>query len=146
MQVYWVLVSLLIFAVCYVLANRQTLILEHLDATAGPMDSKKGPVPAAPTDTGTKPSELTTEQTNVCTKLKQARDSTNPLEKATFKAATDQGKIPEYCKPLLNDKGDVAALASKLTELQQEVEQMKAQAKEQSAQAEAAKASLQAMT
>jgi hypothetical protein len=144
-QVYWILVGILLFALCYVLANRQTLILEHLDVTAGPMDTKKGPTPAGSTNADTKPSELTAEQTNTCTKLKQARDSTNPLEKATFKAASDQGKIPEYCKPLLNDKGDVAALASKLTELQQEVEQMKSQAKEQSAQAEAAKASLQAI-
>jgi hypothetical protein len=143
---YWVLVSLIIFAICYVIANRQSIILEHLDATAGPMNSKKGPAPAAPTDTGAKPSELTAGQKDVCTKLKQARDSDNPLTKATFKAASDQGKIPEYCNSMLNDLSDVSALASKLTDLQQEVDQMKKQAKDQSAQAAAAQASLQAMT
>jgi hypothetical protein len=145
-QVYWILVGILIFAVCYVLANRQTLILEHLDATSGPMDTKKGPTPAGATTADTKPSELTADQKNGCLILKEARDGSDPLKKAMFKAASDQGKIPEYCKPLLNDQGDVAALASKLTELQQEVEQMKKQAKDQTAQAEAAQASLQAMT
>jgi uncharacterized small protein (DUF1192 family) len=143
---YWVLLLLLILTIWYVATNRDTIILEHLDATAGPMNSNKGPAPAAPTDTGAKPSELTAGQMDVCSKLKQARDSTNPLEKATFKAASDQGKIPEYCKKMLDDLSDVAALASKLTTLQQEVEQMKAQAKDQSAQAAAAQASLQAMT
>jgi uncharacterized small protein (DUF1192 family) len=143
---YWVLLLLLILTIWYVATNRDTIILEHLDATAGPMNSKKGPAPAAPTDTGAKPSELTAGQMDICSKLKQARDSDNPLTKATFKAASDQGKIPEYCKKMLDDLSDVAALASKLTTLQQEVEQMKAQAKDQSAQAEAAKASLQAMT
>jgi len=143
---YWVLLLLLILTIWYVATNRDTIILEHLDATAGPMNSNKGPAPAAPTDTGAKPSELTAGQMDVCSKLKQARDSDNPLTKATFKAASDQGKIPEYCKKMLNDLSDVAALASKLTTLQQEVEQMKAQAKDQSAQAAAAQASLQAMT
>jgi uncharacterized small protein (DUF1192 family) len=143
---YWVLLLLLILTIWYVATNRDTIILEHLDATAGPMNSKKGPAPAAPTAADTKSSELTAGQMDVCSKLKQARDSTNPLEKATFKAASDQGKIPEYCKKMLNDLSDVSALASKLTTLQQEVDQMKAQAKDQSAQAEAAKASLQAMT
>jgi uncharacterized small protein (DUF1192 family) len=143
---YWVLLLLLILTIWYVATNRDTIILEHLDATAGPMNSKKGPAPAAPTDTGAKASELTAGQMDICSKLKQARDSDNPLTKATFKAASDQGKIPEYCKKMLDDLSDVAALASKLTTLQQEVEQMKAQAKDQSAQAEAAKASLQAMT
>jgi hypothetical protein len=139
---YWIILGILLFVVCYAIANRQTLILEHLDATSGPMDGGKGPVPAGSTD-ATVPAPLSSEQQNVCTKLKTARDSTNPLEKATFKAATDQGKIPEYCKPLLNDKGDVAALASKLTELQHEVDTMKNQAKAQGDQAEAVKASLQ---
>ena len=143
---YWVLLLLLILAIWYVATNRETIILEHLDATAGPMNSKKGPVPAGQTVADTKSSELTAGQMDVCSKLKQARDSDNPLTKATFKAASDQGKIPEYCNPMLNDPNDVASLASKLTTLQQEVEQMKAQAKDQSAQAAAAQASLQAMT
>ena len=141
---YWLILGILLFIVCYVIANRQTLILEHLDATSGPMDGKKAPVPAASTGTPI-PAALSSEQQDVCMKLKMARDSTNPLDKATFKAASDQGKIPEYCKPLLNDKGDVAALASKLTELQQEVDNMKNQAKAQGEQAEAVKASLQAI-
>jgi ubiquitin len=143
---YWVLLVLLAVSILYVIANRDSLIVEHLDAAAGPMNSNKGPVPAASTDTGAKPSELTAGQKDVCNKLKQARDSDNPLTKATFKATSDQGKIPEYCNSMLNDLSDVSALASKLTDLQQEVEQMKKQAKNQTAQAEAAQASLQAMT
>lgn len=143
---YWVLLVVLILTIWYVATNRDALIVEHLDATAGPMNSKKGPAPAAPTDVETKPAELTSDQKAMCLALKAARDSSDPLKKATFKVATDQGKIPEYCKPMLNDLSDVSALASKLTTLQQEVDQMKAQAKDQSAQAEAAKASLQAMT
>ena len=146
MKTLLILFGILFLIVCYVVANRQTLILEHLDAsgsvTSGPMNAGTGPTPAA----AAKPGELTSEQKNVCTILKEARDGSDPLKKVSFKLATEQGKIPEYCKPLLNDAGDVAALASKLTELQQEVDDMKNQAKAQSAQAEAAKASLQAMT
>jgi outer membrane murein-binding lipoprotein Lpp len=110
------------------------------------MNTKKGPVPAASTDTGAKPSQLTSDQKAMCLSLKAARDSSDPLKKATFKLAGEQGKIPEYCNSMLNDLSDVSALASKLTDLQQEVEQMKKQAKNQTAQAEAAQASLQAMT
>ena len=136
---YWVLLVLLAVAILYVIANRESLIVEHLDAV-------KGPVPAAPAAAETKPSELTSDQKAMCLSLKAARDSSDPLKKATFKAATDQNKIPEYCNSMLNDLSDVSALASKLTDLQQEVEQMKKQAKDQTAQAEAAQASLQAMT
>jgi len=146
MKRYWILFGIIVLVLCYVVANRQTLILEHLDAsgsvTSGPMDAGTGPTPAA----ATKPDQLTSDQKNGCLVLKEARDGSDPLKKAMFKAASDQGKIPEYCKPLLNDAGDVAALASKLTELQQDVDNIKNQAKAQSAQAEAAKASLRAIT
>lgn len=136
---YWVLLVLLAVAILYVATNRESLIVEHLDAV-------KGPVPAAPTAAETKPAELTSDQNAMCLALKAARDSSDPLKRATFKVATDQNKIPEYCKPMLTDLSDVSALASKLTDLQQDVEQMKKQAKDQTAQAEAAQASLQAMT
>jgi len=142
---YWVLLIILIFAIWYVVANRQTLILEHLDATTG----VKGPVPAAPPVTAvgaTGPAPLTAGQKKQCDDLKASKDSQDPLKQAVYQAAVDQGKIPEFCEKILNDLSDVAALASKLTTLQQEVDTMKKQAKDQSAQAAAAQASLQAMT
>jgi|UniRef100_A0A6C0DQ10 hypothetical protein len=138
---YWVLVSLIIFAICYVIANRQSIILEHLDGV-------KGPVPASPpAAVGAKGSApLTGGQKKQCDDLKASKNSLDPLKQAVYQAAVDQGKIPVFCEDILNDLSDVGALASKLTTLQQEVDQMKKQAKDQSAQAAAAQASLQAMT
>jgi hypothetical protein len=148
---YWVLLLLLAVAIFYVIANRDSLIVEHLDATAGPMKSDKGPVPADATPAAKKagadiPETLTAEQKKQCEELKTAKDSTNPLQRAIYQSVVDQGKLPDYCKSIVGDLSDVAALASKLTTLQQEVEQIKKQAKDQTAQAEAAQASLQAMT
>lgn len=138
---YWVLLVLVIIAILYVVTNRDSLIVEHLDAV-------KGPVPASPpAGVGAKGSApLTGGQKKQCEDLKASKDSQDPLKQAVYQAAVDQGKIPEFCENILNDLSNVSALASKLTRLQQEVDQMKKQAKEQSAQAEAAQASLQAMT
>jgi hypothetical protein len=138
---YWVLLVLVSVAILYVIMNRDTLILEHLDGV-------KGPVPAAPAAAvgATGPAPLTAGQKKQCTDLKASKDSHDPLKQAVYQAAVDQGKIPEFCEDILNDLSDVAALASKLTTLQQDVENMKKQAKDQTAQASAAQASLQAMT
>ena len=121
------------------------MILEHLDATAGPMDTKTGPTPAAAPAGTTGPAPLTAGQKKQCADLKASKDSQDPLKQAVYQAAVDQGKIPDFCEDILNDLSDVAALASKLTTLQQEVDTMKKQAKEQSAQASAAQASLNAI-
>lgn len=137
-MVYWILLVILIFMVCYVVANRETIIMEHLEnkaVTSGPMTSLSGPVPASGS----------TDTNKQCADLKSARDSSDPLRKAMYQAAVDQGKVPESCKDMLNDPTDVAALTSKLTALQQEVDAMKNQAKDQSSQAAAAQASLQAI-
>jgi outer membrane murein-binding lipoprotein Lpp len=142
---YLILLAVLIFILCYVVANRESIILEHLDATSGPMTGATGPTPSGVPDVASTPSELTPDQKAVCSTLKATRDSADIIKRATFKAASDQGKIPEYCKSMLSDLSDVSALASKLTDLQQDVDNMKAQAKEQSAQAAAAQASLQAI-
>lgn len=138
---YWVLLIILIMVIWYVATNRDTIILEHLDAV-------KGPVPATPAAAvgATRPAPLTAVQKKQCADLKASKDSQDPLKQAVYQAAVDQGKIPPFCEDILNDLSDVAALASKLTTLQQEVEKMKKQAKDQTAQAEAAQASLQAMT
>jgi hypothetical protein len=148
---YWILAAILLFVVCYAVANRDKLIVEHLTATAGPMDGGKGPTPADATPAAKKagaaiPETLTPEQKKQCDDLKTAKDSTNPLQKAVYQAVVDQGKLPEYCKSIVGDLSDVGALASKLTALQQEVSDMKQQAKDQVSQASAAQASLQAMT
>jgi hypothetical protein len=148
---YWVLLILLILVIWYVAANRDTLILEHLDATSGPMDSKEGPAPADVTPDAKKvgaaiPETLSPEQQKLCGDLKTAKDSTNPLQQAIYQSVVNQGKVPDYCQSILGDLSDVAALASKLTTLQQDVDTMKKQAKDQTAQAEAAQASLQAMS
>jgi len=148
---YWFLAAILLFVVCYVIANRDKLIVEHLTATAGPMDGKSGPAVADATPAAKKagaaiPETLTPEQQKQCSELKMAKDSTNPLQKAIYQAVVDQGKLPEYCKSVIGDLSDVGALASKLTSLQQEVDDMKKQSKDQMSQASAAQASLQAMT
>lgn len=148
---YWILAAILLFVVCYVVANRDKLIIEHLDATAGPMDGSKGPAPADVTPSAKKagaaiPETLSPEQQKQCEDLKAAKNSTNPLQKAIYQAVVDQGKLPEYCKSVVGDLSDVGALASKLTSLQQEVSEMKQQAKDQTAQAAAAQASLNAIT
>jgi uncharacterized small protein (DUF1192 family) len=139
--VYLIFLLLVVFAICYVAANRQSLILEHLVDTPGPVPAAR---PAAVGATGAAP--LTAGQKKQCADLKASKNSQDPLKQAVYQAAVDQGKVPEFCEDILNDLSDVAALASKLTTLQQEVEQMKKQAKDQSAQAAAAQASLQAMT
>jgi len=131
-------------------ANRNSIITENLET--------------AP--------ELTEDQTKQCNNLKDARDGDNPMKKMLYKALKNDGKIPKYCEAILNPMpvpadaaaapggasgdggggsgesgsgGDVAALASKLTALQQEVGSMKAKAKDQASQAAAAQASLQAI-
>ena len=99
---YWFLAAILIFVLCYVVANRDKLIVENLTATAGPMTGHTGPAPAAPPAGATEPKR--------------------------------------------EDDGDVAALTSKLTALQKEVDDMKEQSKAQMSQASAAQASLQTIT
>ena len=98
---YWFLAAILIFVLCYVVANRDKLIVENLTATAGPMTGHTGPAPAAPPAGATGPK------------------------------GDDEG---------------VAALTSKLTALQKEVDDMKEQSKAQMSQASAAQASLQTIT
>lgn len=148
---YWILFGILLFVLLYVVANRDKLLVEHLTATAGPMNSGKGPVPADATPAAKQagaaiPETLTPAQKKQCTDLKTAKDSSDVFQKAIYQSVVDQGKLPDYCKSIVGDLSDVAALASKLTALQQEVSDMKQQAKDQTAQASAAQASLQAIT
>jgi hypothetical protein len=147
---YWILLVIIVFVLCYVVANRNSIITENLET--------------AP--------ELTEDQTKQCNNLKDARDSDNAMKKMLYKALKSEGRIPKFCEAILNPMpvpadaaaapggasgdsgggsgesgsgGEVAALASKLTALQQEVSNMKAKAKDQASQAAAAQASLQAI-
>lgn len=44
---YWIAVGLLIFLICYAVANKDSIIMEHLtSATSGPMNTGMGPAPA----------------------------------------------------------------------------------------------------
>jgi hypothetical protein len=107
MKYYWVAIVVLLFVICYVVANRDTIILEHLtSATSGPMTGLTGPAPATPAG---------------------STGATGPTKSA-------------------GDDSDVAALTSKLTALQKEVDDMKTQSKAQMSQASAAQASLQTIT
>ena len=234
---YWLILGILLFIVCYVIANRQTLILEHLDATSGPMDGKKAPVPAASSvekcygtpvdfssgkflsfdnvvnqarsldklgDMNNLAKNAKTTQTlsgaqKVCSSnpkctgiiywdgtclhpewqgpIKQRTEEMHaPLKGYTPYSGdpsltsiidgnpggfTKDSQLPpagiltftpvSKCPSPSNENsdasgdGDVAALTSKLTALQQEVDNMKNQAKAQGEQAEAVKASLQAI-
>jgi len=100
---YWIALAILVFMIAYMVANKDSIIMEHLtSSTAGPMNAGTGPAPAAPPRT-----------TGV----------TGP-----------------------SGDGDVAALTSKLTALQKEVDDMKKQSKDQMSQAAAAQASLQSIT
>jgi len=100
---YWIALAVLVFLISYAIANKDTIIMEHLtSATTGPMTGLRGPAPAAPAG---------------------STGATGPA-----------------------GDGDVAALASKLTALQKEVDDMKKQSKDQMSQASAVQASLQAIT
>ena len=193
--VYYAAVVLLISILCYVVANRQTILLEHLEnksVTSGPMDGGRGPTPAMPDeDKGTcmlslidgmfslgaiaVPSKCLSMKADFDTKVKEGVDAlpdnernicTSQLLEPTvkdmatkYKPGTEvSGDIARCLKVLYVKKlssggggggggggGDVAALTSKLTALQKEVDEMKNQAKDQTAQASAAQASLQSI-
>lgn len=142
---------IIVFVLCYVVANRNSIITENLE-------------------TGEK---LTEDQTKLCNELKEGRDTDHPIKKMFYNSIKNQGKIPKFCEAILNPvpvpagpaaasggdgggessssgggggDGDVAALTSKLTALQKEVDDMKAKAKDQASQAAAAQASLQEIT
>jgi hypothetical protein len=130
----WILAAILVLFLIYVIMNRDTIILEHLDVV-----SPLAPTPAVPGST----SAVSVGQQARCAQLKSARDSTDPLQQATYKTAVDQGKIPAYCADILNELSDIPALASKLTSLQQEVDNIKTQSQAGAQQAAAAQAQLQ---
>ena len=102
---YLIALAILVFLIAYMVANKDSIIMEHLtSATAGPMNTGMGPAPAS--------------------------------ARAGITGATGPA----------GDDTEVAALTSKLTALQKEVEDMKKQSKDQMSQASAAQASLQSIT
>jgi len=192
--VYYAALVVLIFILCYVVANRQTILLEHLEnksVTSGPMDGGKGPTPAMPEEDKGKclvslidsmfslgaislPAKCSSMKADFDTKIKDQVDALPDNERnactsqfleptvkdmaTKYKPGTDvSGDIARCLKVLYvkklssggggggGDGGDVAALTSKLTALQKEVDDMKNQAKDQTAQASAAQASLQSI-
>lgn len=195
---YWIALAVLVFLIAYTVANKDTIIMEHLtSATAGPMNSKSGPAPAstpaAPAmsdeDKGKcmvslidsmfslgaipLPAKCSSMKSDFDTKVKEQVDALpdnernictsqflEPAVKETatkYKSGTDvSGDIARCLKVLYVKKlspgggggggGDVAALTSKLTALQKEVDDMKQQSKDQMSQASAAQASLQSIT
>jgi len=193
---YWIALGILVFLISYAVANKDTIIMEHLtSATAGPMNSKSGPAPAMSDEDKGKcmvslidsmfslgaiplPAKCSSMKADFDNKVKEQVDALpdnernictsqllEPAVKETatkYKSGTDvSGDIARCLKVLYVKKlspgggggeggggggGDVAALASKLTSLQQEVDDMKQQSKDQMSQASAAQASLQSIT
>jgi len=200
---YWLALGILVFLICYTVANKDMIIMEHLtSATSGPMNSGKNPAPAsAPAppalskeDEGkclvslidsmfslgaiTLPAKCSSMKGDFDTKIKEQVDGLSDNERnactsqflepavkeaaTKYKSGTDvSGDIARCLKVLYVKKlspggggggaggggggGDVAALTSKLTALQKEVDDMKQQSKDQMSQASAAQASLQAI-
>ena len=202
---YWLALGILVFLICYTVANKDMIIMEHLtSATAGPMTGLTGPAPAAPTapamsdeDKGKcmvslidsmfslgaipLPAKCSSMKSDFDTKIKDQVESLGDNERnactsqfleptvndmaTKYKPGMDVSDDVAKCLKVLYVKklssggggaagggggdggdGDVAALTSKLTALQKEVDDMKQQSKDQMSQASAAQASLQSIT
>jgi hypothetical protein len=197
---YWIALAILVFLICYTVANKDMIVMEHLtSATAGPMNSGKKPAPAsAPAAPAMSkededkcmvslidsmfslgaiplPAKCSSMKADFDTKIKEQVDGLpdnernicttqllEPMVKeaaAKYSSGTDVSGDIARCLKVLYVKnlspggggggggggGDVAALTSKLTALQKEVDDMKKESKDQMAQASAAQAGLQAI-
>ena len=106
---YWILLGIVLFIMCYALANPEAIIVEMMESTAvdpsvtsGPMSSETGPVPATQASTTTTPAPTPDVQalaTQVATLQKKMDDLSASTAAQVSQATAAQASLNAVATP-----------------------------------------------